>query len=371
LFSALHESPSPGLQMLPGSRHEPPLSQRPNSDVGVAFEQWTGPSTGGGAPDHPQQSLSTRQTSPVGRHPDGGWQTLNPESAPKNPQEREQQVWSHGNAPVAPASPSVPVQTVPLGAQPLGTPPPLVGAPQTPVTLPGCFTQLAPQHSKLVEHTSPCCVQNETAPEQVPLLQRPEQHSVPVAHGFPAVRHVWPGLTLPHVPFVQMPLQQSPGWPHTPGVGLSGTHCLSAHAPFTHDPVQHSFGAAHWAAGSLHAVSGGAHVLDVASQLAVQQSLLFVQSWPTTLHTAASLIETSLGASLIPPSFGDELPSEPLPSCVLFPSPVPVSPASAPGAISAPSLPQPAKMPTGPSAATSRARAPAHERFLIRSSSSA
>jgi len=66
LFSALHESPPPGLQMLPGSRQEPPLSQRPNSAVLDAFEHVTKPDFGSGEPDQPQQSLSARQTSPVG-----------------------------------------------------------------------------------------------------------------------------------------------------------------------------------------------------------------------------------------------------------------------------------------------------------------
>lgn len=166
------------------------------------------------------------------------------------------------------------MQTVPAGAHPLGTPPPLVGAPQTPVTLPACFTQLAPQHSKFVEHTSPCCVQNETAPEQMPLLQRFEQQSLPAEHGLPAVRHVCPGFTLAHAPFVQMPLQHSPAAPHAPAVGLSGTHCLSEQAPFTHEPVQHSFGDVHWAPGALQSFSGGAHVLVAALQFAVQHSPL-------------------------------------------------------------------------------------------------
>jgi hypothetical protein len=71
LFSAEHASVL-GLQMLPGSRHELPLLQRPNSCVGEAFEHSTAPVTGGGAPDHPQQSLSFRQISPVGEQPDGG-----------------------------------------------------------------------------------------------------------------------------------------------------------------------------------------------------------------------------------------------------------------------------------------------------------
>jgi hypothetical protein len=71
LFSALHADVL-GLQMLPGSRHAVPLSQRPNSWVGDDFEQTTGPFTGGGAPDQPQQSLSFRQISPVGAQPEGG-----------------------------------------------------------------------------------------------------------------------------------------------------------------------------------------------------------------------------------------------------------------------------------------------------------
>lgn len=71
LFSALHDEVL-GLQMLPGSRQAMPLSQRPNSCVGEPFAQTTGPLTGSGAPDHPQQSLSLRHISPVGEQPDGG-----------------------------------------------------------------------------------------------------------------------------------------------------------------------------------------------------------------------------------------------------------------------------------------------------------
>ena len=99
--------------------------------------------------------------------------------------------------------------TVPLGLHWLAPVP--SGAPQTPVMLLPAFTQFPVQHSKFVEQTSPCCVQKETAPEQMPLLHRFEQHSLELAHGLPAVRHVCPVFTLAHVPFVQMPLQQSPG----------------------------------------------------------------------------------------------------------------------------------------------------------------
>lgn len=73
LFSAEQDEVL-GLQMLPGSRHFIPLSQRPNSWVGEPFEQLTGPSTGGGDPAEPQQSLSVLQSSPVGEQPEGGWQ---------------------------------------------------------------------------------------------------------------------------------------------------------------------------------------------------------------------------------------------------------------------------------------------------------
>jgi hypothetical protein len=76
--------------------------------------------------------------------------------------------------------------------------------------LPASFTQLPPQHSALVEQISFCCVQNETALEHVPPLQRFEQQSLPVEHGLPAVRHVAPGFRLEHLPASQMPLQQSP-----------------------------------------------------------------------------------------------------------------------------------------------------------------
>lgn len=79
------------------------------------------------------------------------------------------------------------------------------------MTFAPALTQLPVQHSKFVEQTSPCCVQNETAPEQMPLLHMFEQHSLELAHGLPAVRQVDPPLTLPHFPFVQIPLQQSPG----------------------------------------------------------------------------------------------------------------------------------------------------------------
>jgi hypothetical protein len=76
LFSALHDSKPPALQMLPGSRHAVPFSQRPNSLPTGLLHVLGDPPVGCGEPAEPQQSLSVRQTSPVGRQPEGGWQTL-------------------------------------------------------------------------------------------------------------------------------------------------------------------------------------------------------------------------------------------------------------------------------------------------------
>jgi hypothetical protein len=107
----------------------------------------------------------------------------------------------------------------------------------------------------------------------------------------------------------------------------------------------------------LHASSFGAHVFDVASQFDEQQSPLFVQDCPTSLQTAASLIEASDSSpSVIAPSPVDPS-SEPL-------LPSDVEPSVVTGPISAPSLPQPANTFSAPSVAASTANAPQGS-FLI------
>src|SRR5689334_13278815 len=73
LFSALQASVAV-LQIDPGSRQALPLLQRPNS-APSGLSHSTKPLFGSGDPDQPQQSLSARQTSPVGRQPEGGWHT--------------------------------------------------------------------------------------------------------------------------------------------------------------------------------------------------------------------------------------------------------------------------------------------------------
>jgi hypothetical protein len=72
-FDTLHESVPPTLQVWPGSLQAPPLlPHRPNSSVDLFFTHVVGlPPFGPGAPDQPQQSLSTRQISAIGWQPDG------------------------------------------------------------------------------------------------------------------------------------------------------------------------------------------------------------------------------------------------------------------------------------------------------------
>jgi len=231
-----------------------------------------------------------------------------------------------------------PPQSVPAGRQLVA--PGAVTVPHVPSAAPPAFWQSPAQHSKSVEHTSPVCTQNEGLPH-TPALHVFEQHSAPVVHGLPEVRHAaFKGV---HVPppapsGAQRPPQQSPSVPHAP---LSATHCLFEHVPPVQENVQHSLPVAQVAPGALHAVIGAAHFLEVPSQFAVQQSKLDAQSWPTSLHVAESArppsVIASTNASRAPPSFpgGVTLPSaEVVPS---WPEPV-SSPASA---MSTFSLPQP------------------------------
>jgi hypothetical protein len=190
-------------------------------------------------------------------------------------------------------------------------------------------------------------------------LHVPEQHLSVGPQALPEVLHVvLSGVQVPPpMPSgAQRPPQQSVSAPHAP---LSLTHCLLAHVPPVHENVQHSLPVAHVAPGALHWVTGAAHFFDVASQFAVQQSVLPVQSWPTSLHVAASARPPSVMASTNDPSRGapPSLPGVPvsLPGWV-FPSADPVSsPESAKS--SAVSLPHPVKSMLAPRAPTTMAMA--------------
>lgn len=164
LFVVLHEPSPPTLQIWPGSRHEfPPPPQRPNSSVGLSFTQTFGwPCFGSGEPAHPQQSLSTRQSSASGWQPDGLWQIVKPGAAPVLPHAREQHAPSHGPVPLH-------ATTVPAMRQPPTPLPP--GSPHVPFWFAPVFAQLPLQHSLLSKQTSPFCAQKETAAEHTPFWQ--------------------------------------------------------------------------------------------------------------------------------------------------------------------------------------------------------
>lgn len=145
-----------GLQIEPASRHAMPLSQRPNSCVGVAFAHVTGPFTGAGAPDQPQQSLSFRQISPVGAQPDSTWQTRKPGPAPVAAQTREQQVPPHAGTGSVDFA-----QTVPFTEHSVA-PGALTVSPHAPSSAPAAITQLPPQQSAFFAQASPFWMQNDT-----------------------------------------------------------------------------------------------------------------------------------------------------------------------------------------------------------------
>jgi len=291
LFSALHDSVL-GLQMLPGSRQAMPLSQRPNSWVGDAFAHVTGPLTGSGAPDHPQQSLSFRHISPVGEQPDGGWQTRKPGAAPAGAQTREQHVPPQAGG-LEPDDP----QTVPFGRHCVA-PGAATASPQVPSAAPACLTQLPPQQSAFTAQTSPCCVQNDTS-EQSPPLHSFEQHSSFLVHELPVVLHVV--LSGLHVPpplpsGAHVPPQHSSFCPHA---WLSATHCLVEHWPPMHAPVQHSGPAVQASPGALQSVTLSPQTPF--AQLAVQQSALVAHVLPAALQSAPSAREPSTMASMNAP----------------------------------------------------------------------
>ena len=160
---ALHEFDA-RRQIAPAGLQAFPLSQRPTVAPG-AFSQRTSvllpppdEFVEPAEPSAPQQSLSERQSSPVGWHPLGGWQTKTPVAA-QGRHEREQQ--SPPQLGIAPPSPVVAdAHTCPAETQP-GTPPPVGATLHVPSAAPAALVHAPPQHSVSLEHTSPSCVQND------------------------------------------------------------------------------------------------------------------------------------------------------------------------------------------------------------------
>ena len=138
----------------------------------------------------PQQSLVSRQRSPLTWQPLAGWHTSTP-VGPYGAQRRLQQ------------SPHPP-QTVPSTPSEQYVAPEGGGA-QEPTLLPGAMVHVAEQHSLPFEQMSPVCTQNEDPSWHLPPEQSFEQHSPSAAQELPAVWHAV--LSGTHFPVVQVPLQ--------------------------------------------------------------------------------------------------------------------------------------------------------------------
>jgi hypothetical protein len=230
-----------GLQSRPGSSQARPWSQRPNSWLGDDFEQWTsfvdvGTLFSAGEPDQPQQSLSARQISPRGPHPEGGWQTRKPGAAPLGAQIFEQHVPPHSGTVLL-----VVPQTVPFTEQ-LPTPGAVTVSPQVPSV------------------PAPSWTQYEIPLEQKPPVHTFEQQSPPPPHGLPAVLHV----LLSGVHFFPPPLSTHSPPQHCSFVvhaWVSAVHCATLHLPPTQEFVQHSVPATQLSFAALQVLGGPTQIM--------------------------------------------------------------------------------------------------------------
>ena len=207
---ALHDVVA-SLQIAPAGEHLFPLSQRPTGSLAFAFEQCTSLAAPPvGVPGAPQQSLSIRQSSPVGRHPVGGSQMKTPVGA-YGAHARLQQLPPHAGrppSPTVPASDNAPPHASPSTVHIVA--PGAEGTLHTPIVIPVPLVQMPPQHSLFVEQMSPVCVQNDDWLEQRPFVQRLEQQFAFDVHALPDVEH--PPLSGVHVP----PASAPPLPPHRP-----------------------------------------------------------------------------------------------------------------------------------------------------------
>jgi hypothetical protein len=139
-----------------------------------AISQTTLPSPGSPVPEAPQQSLVLRQRSPFTWQPLAGWQIFTPVVA-DGAQSRLQQPLHASHA--VPSTPSL--QYV----DPDG------GGAHFPSVAPDAMSQMPPQQSMELEHTSPVWMHQPGVSAQLPLLQYFEQHSELAPQALPAVLH--------------------------------------------------------------------------------------------------------------------------------------------------------------------------------------
>jgi hypothetical protein len=183
--------------------------------------------------------------------------------------------------PVAPSGPHdseqhrllqpAPVHRVPAGEQAAE---PTVE--HRPSVAPDALSQLPPQHSKSLAHTSPVCWQNEALLQRLFASHCLEQQSLFSVHGLPSVRQVPPasGTHLLVAPTSQLPLQHSALLVQLSAAGVSALQSVAEHWFEMHELVQHSGPLVHDAPAALHPVPPSSDACDAHSPTAAPGALL-------------------------------------------------------------------------------------------------
>jgi hypothetical protein len=290
LFSALHDEVA-SLQTAPAGRQAVPLLHLPTGSPG-ALLQCTDPFPPG-IPGDPQQSESSRQTSPVGRHPLGGWQTkipLGPQGAHDRLQHSPPQTGSPPSVPVAP-----PPQTSPANVHPVA--PGAVDLTHVPSDAPCSKWQIPVQHSALAAQASWVCVQKDGVGAHRWFVHRWEQQSSWVEQALPRVEQA----VLSGTQTMAASAPASASRPHRPPQqSASVTHGSwsemqtdDPQTPFAQTVVQHSVAAPHPSPAALQGTTGFEHTWVAGSQLAEQQSLCVAQVAPASSQSGFTSILAS------------------------------------------------------------------------------
>jgi hypothetical protein len=157
------------------------------------------------------------------------------------------------------------------------------GGPHLPTVAPAAMSQMPPQQSIELEHTSPVWMHQPGVRAHVPLLQKPEQQSPLAPHGLPAVlQNVLIGW---QAPFVQVPLQHAPfalhGW-------LSATQ-LVAQTPLLQLSEQQSVPVAHAPPCETHLPTDEPHVPVAASHVPEQHCVALWHAVPVAPQPGPTL----------------------------------------------------------------------------------
>jgi hypothetical protein len=159
------------------------------------------------------------------------------------------------------------------------------GVSQRPTDRPAAMLQIPPQQSRGFEQISSFCAQNEEPRSQIPALHSFEQHSPPVVHALPAVRHDPPSGA--HLPPEQLPPQHCASAVHAP---LSATQAVPSQTPPAHTKEQQSMGELQRLPAATHRPMLEMQLCSTGSQKPEQQSPLASHACPVTPQALASTV---------------------------------------------------------------------------------